>query len=167
MWSEVVKWTGLLILTNENNCSGITMISLSDSVKGDSATMLSQLQLNVFLPICLPVVFVDFFKVSVWSASQLWKTIAGVMLNANTSSMAAATIFFIIRFLNNVYYLLLCCKYIHFAGMYLMAHYITIGVIQKQPVNVILYKIRISILSTKPWWINTVIPKQKLLSCKI
>ena len=122
MLGEIVKRSCLSALTIKKTASGVVQISFAGSVKGDSATILSQLQLNVFLPICSPVVFVDFFKVSVWSASQLWKTIVGVMLNANTSSMAAATIFFIIRFLNNVYYLLQCCKCMYFAGMRLMAH---------------------------------------------
>ena len=122
MWGEVVKRSCLSALNIKKTASGVLLISFAGWVKGDSATILSQWQLNVFLPSWSPFVWVYFLTVSLWLASQLWKTMVGVMLNANTSSKAAATIFFMARFLNNVYYLLLCCKYIHFAGMHLMTY---------------------------------------------
>ena len=102
MWSAVVKWTCLPTTNDEKKFSTGVMISLSGSVKGDWATILSQLQLKVCLPTCSWFVAVVFFKVSVWSARQLWKTMAGVILSANTISRAAATIFCMIWFLNKV-----------------------------------------------------------------
>ena len=50
MWGEVVKRSCLSALNIKKTASGVLLISFAGWVKGDSATILSQWQLNVFLP---------------------------------------------------------------------------------------------------------------------
>lgn len=64
---------------------------LAVSVKADSATILSQWQLNNCLATWVCLVSGNFLTESVWFANQLCRTMVGVTLNAKIISSNPAT----------------------------------------------------------------------------